>query len=105
MLVQMDDAIRLNKIKINSERTVDEFLTFIIDEMGRYTSDTNCHDDLIMALAIAVFGYNEIRSNTPMIQHRPNDEIKFSLPMSKSKYAIHLPNGVIEQEDLKWLLS
>lgn len=105
MLVQMDDAIRLNKIKINSERTVDEFLTFIIDEVGRYTSDTNCHDDLIMALAIAVFGYNEIRSNTPMIQHKPNDEVKFSLPMAKSKYTIKLPGGRIEEEDLKWLLS
>ena len=46
MLVALDEAIRLNKIKLNSERTVDELLTFIIDEVGRYKADNNCHDDL-----------------------------------------------------------
>lgn len=106
MLVQMDDAIRLNKIKINSERTVDELLTFIIDEAGRYIADVNCHDDLIMSLALAVFGFNEIRGNTPMIQHRPNEDNKFILPLSKSKYTIKLPNGKTVDEDyIKWLLS
>ena len=105
MLVQMDEAIRLNKIKINSERTVDELLTFIIDEVGRYKADVNCHDDLIMALVLSVFGFNEIRANTPMIQHRPNDDNKFIMPISQHKYMIKTPNGLIEEEDLKWLLS
>jgi hypothetical protein len=104
MLVALDEAIRLNKIKLNSERTVDELLTFIIDEVGRYKADNNCHDDLIMALALAVYGFNEIRSNTPILQHRPNDD-KFNMPISKSKYIIRMPNGNIEEEDLKWLLS
>jgi hypothetical protein len=57
-----------------------------------------------MGLALAVFGFNEIRANTPMIQHRPNDD-KFNLPISKSKYIIRTPNGNIEEEDIKWLLS
>jgi hypothetical protein len=105
MLVAVDEAIRLNKIKLNSERTVDELLTFIIDEVGRYKADTNCHDDLIMGLALAVFGFNEIRANTPMIQHRPNDDNKFITPFSKAKYMIRTPGGLIEEEDLKWLLS
>lgn len=104
MLVQMDEAIRLNKIKINSERTIDELLTFIIDEAGRYTADVNCHDDLIMALALAVFGFNELRSNTPILQHRPNDD-KFIMPITQSKYIIRTPGGAIHEEDLKWLLS
>lgn len=105
MLVNMDEAIRLNKIKINSERTIDELLTFIIDEAGRYTADVNCHDDLIMGLALAVHGFNEIRANTPMIQHRPNDGDKFIAPISQSKYVIRTPGGLIHEEDLKWLLS
>ena len=105
MLVQLDEAIRLNKIKINSERTIDELLTFIIDEVGRYTADVNCHDDLIMALAFAVFGFNELRGSTPMIQHRPNEDNKFNLPISQSKYYIRTPGGQIHEEDLKWLLS
>jgi hypothetical protein len=105
MLVQLDECIRLNKIKVNSGRTVDELLTFIIDEMGRYKADNNCHDDLIMSLALAVFGFNEIRSTTPMLQDRPNDDNKFMLPISKTKYMIRTPGGVIEEEDLKWLLS
>jgi len=105
MLVNMDEAIRLNKIKLNSERTVDELLTFIIDQSGRYTADVNCHDDLIMALALAIHGFNEIRANTPMIQHRPNDDNKFIMPISQSKYVIRTPGGLIHEEDLKWLLS
>lgn len=105
MLVEMDEAIRLNKIKINSDRTVDELLTFIIDEVGRYKADVNCHDDLIMGLALAVYGFNHLRSNTPMIQHRPNDENKLIVPVSRAKYMIRTPGGLIEEEDLKWLIS
>jgi hypothetical protein len=105
MLVQMDEAIRLNKIKLNSDRTVDELLTFIIDEVGRYKADVNCHDDLIMGLALAVHGFNELRVNTPMLQHRPNDGDKFNVPITQSKYYIRTPGGLIHEEDLKWLLS
>jgi hypothetical protein len=105
MLVQMDEAIRLNKLKINSERTVDELLTFIIDEVGRYTADVNCHDDLIMALALATYGFNELKLNTPMIQHRPNSQDNIIPPISKHKYIIRTPGGSIHEEDLKWLLS
>jgi hypothetical protein len=105
MLVEMDEAIRLNKIKINSDRTVDELLTFIIDEVGRYKADVNCHDDLIMGLALAVYGFNHLRANTPMIQHRPNDENKLIVPVSRAKYMIRTPGGLIEEEDLKWLIS
>ena len=105
MLVQMDDAIRLNKVKVQSDRTIDELLTFIIDDNGKYTADTNCHDDLVMALTLAIFGFNEIRANTPMLQHRPNEDNKFNAPISKAKYLIKTPNGFIEEEDLRWLIS
>tara|TARA_R110000868_G_scaffold13711_10_gene63631 strand:- start:7044 stop:8615 length:1572 start_codon:yes stop_codon:yes gene_type:complete len=105
MLVQMDEAIRLNKIKLNSERTVDELLTFIIDETGKYIADVNCHDDLIMSLSFAVFGFNEIRANTPMIRHRANEDNP-SLPISQHKYYVRTAGGrYIEEEDYKWLIS
>lgn len=105
MLVATDECIRLGRVKINSERTVDEFLTFIIDDVGRYVADENCHDDLVMGLALAVHGLNSIRQNTPMIQHRPNEDTNLMLPMSRSKYLVKTKHGYIDEDDLKWLLS
>ena len=106
MLVDMDESIRLNKIKLNSERTVDELLTFIIDETGKYIADVNCHDDLIMALAFAVYGFNKIREHTPMIRHRANADDSLSLPISQRGMLVRTANGkYIEEEDYKWLIS
>ena len=57
-----------NKIKLNSDRTVDELLTFIIDEMGRYKADNNCHDDLIMGISMATYvgenSFNQLKKVT-----------------------------------------
>lgn len=106
MLVVMDDAIRKNKIKINSERMVDELLTFIIDENGKFVADENCHDDLIMSLAFSVHAFNHILETTPMLQHRANDDNMEFRPVSRSKYMIRTPTGaLISEEDYKWILS
>jgi len=105
MLVEMDEAIRLNKVKINSERTVDELLTFIIDDNGKFKADENCHDDLTMALAFAIHAVKDLRMTTPMLEVQTNDEFKPINVISQSKYIYRTPTGGIEEEDLEWLLK
>ncbi len=57
LLARMEEYIRNNFIKINSKRTVEELLTFIVDDNGKITADEGKHDDLIMSLSITVFYY------------------------------------------------
>ncbi len=52
LLVQMEEFIRNRTIKINSDRTVDELLTFIIDENGKVKADEGKNDDLVISLAL-----------------------------------------------------
>ena len=40
---------------INDKETLNEMLTFIINERGRAEADDNAHDDLVMGLAIAFY--------------------------------------------------
>lgn len=54
MLDDLALAIRQKAIKIHSKEIVDELFTFIRHiKTGKAQSDVGCHDDLVMALAIA----------------------------------------------------
>ena len=46
ILVEMEEAIRMNEVKINSKRTVMELNTFIISDNGKVKADTGQNDDL-----------------------------------------------------------
>jgi hypothetical protein len=50
----MEEFIRINAVKINSKRTVDELLTFIINNSGKAEADTGKNDDLVMSLALTI---------------------------------------------------
>jgi hypothetical protein len=112
LLANMEDAIRSIRVKINSERLVDELLTFIIDpDTNKIKADTNCHDDLIMSLAIAVFGFNELRLN-PLIERNENTfNDKYLPPVSTSRYnknntvTLKSATGEISVEDISWLMK
>ena len=69
MLAMMEECLRLNKIKINSKRTVDELLTFIINETGKIEADVGKHDDLIMSLSFPFFKVSS--SISPRILKEP----------------------------------
>lgn len=107
LLADMEDAIRSNRVKINSERLVDELLTFIIDpDTGKIEADASCHDDLIMAFAIGVNILNQLRQNSLIERDSLADKSLTSNPMMLStKYKMTTANGGVSLEDIKWLLG
>tara|TARA_R110000782_G_scaffold102791_3_gene190125 strand:+ start:1781 stop:3313 length:1533 start_codon:yes stop_codon:yes gene_type:complete len=103
ILNRMEEFVRNNKVKINSRRTMDELLTFIITESGRIEADKGKHDDLIMSLAVAVnllhtlgeFGELDLAQN-------PHKEFK---PLEPSRTTITDSYGQVTEEDIKWLME
>lgn len=51
MLSKMEQFVRMGDIRVNSERLVEEFKTFIVLENNRPEAQRGMNDDLIMALA------------------------------------------------------
>jgi len=47
ILANLEEAIRTNLIKINSSRTCDELMTFVIKDQGKAQAEKGYHDDLI----------------------------------------------------------
>lgn len=107
LLADMEDSIRSTRVKINSERLVDELLTFIIDpDTGKIEADSNCHDDLIMAFAMSVYNFNELRSNSLIERDTLIDNHAIgSQSIFASKYKVTTATGGISEEDLKWLIG
>lgn len=106
LLSDMEEAIRTGRIKLNSERTVDELLTFIINpDTHKIEADEKCHDDLIMSLAITVNIFKNIRATTPIYQDKLIDPMdKWKPPIHKTKYLMKTAyGGMIEEEYLKWM--
>jgi hypothetical protein len=46
-------SCRDSEIEINCKATLQEMLTYIVNEAGQMEAEENCHDDCVMALAIA----------------------------------------------------
>jgi len=106
LLATLEESIRTNQIKINSGRTADELLTFIINEGGKPTAERGKHDDLVMSLALAIYLYRNLLETTPL-EHISKIPHKDGLPMpsKQTKYAYRGSNGQIEVEDLRWLMK
>ena len=102
VLADLEEAIRTNKIKINSKRTIDELLTFIVTPTGKAQADTGKNDDLVMALAIGVHALDSIIQKTPIeyMSHVGKKENTLT-PTIIRKQSI---KGISE-EDYKWLMS
>jgi hypothetical protein len=107
LLADMEHNIRSNKVKINSERLVDELLTFVIDkDTNKIKADTNCHDDLIMAFAMAVNTFNKLRENNLIERDTLIDNRNIPLsPMQSYKYKVVTATGNVTLEDYKWLIG
>ena len=103
LLARMEEYIRNNVLKINSERTVTELLTFITDSNGKITADEGKHDDLIMSLSITVFLLHTLGENGPMsLQKSEEAERK---PLSPVRATLHTAHNDQLEEDMKWLMS
>lgn len=103
ILADLEEFLRINRLKINSSRTNKELQTFIVTESGKAEADTGQHDDLVMSLAIACFGMRFLYENGNIVYQElgsssklSNDEILFSR-------LNHSTNNTLE--DTKWILS
>jgi len=104
MLAKMEEFIRKQVIKINSKRTVEELLTFIIDSGNKIKADRGKHDDLIMGLALATFALHTLSENDLLEYSQiPHKEQRPLLP-DTWKRNIVTPGGITE-EDMRWLLT
>ena len=103
VLATMEELIRTGTLKINSSRTVDELLTFIVNDNGKAEADQGMHDDLVMSLALASFAVAQLLETTPVEFSKQGVQKPPMLP-TVSKVKIPTLGGVVE-EDIKWLMS
>lgn len=73
MLGRIQEYVSRGWFRINDERLKDEVNTFVFNSNGKPVADVGCHDDMIMATALAFVGMNQahvveeeiIRNNKP----------------------------------------
>jgi len=107
VLASLEEFLRSSRIKVNSVRTVNELLTFIITETGKVEADEGYNDDLVMSLALACHCADEIVSSAPVIDidskkygkkdQSYEDKLKVPIHISKS--------GDKYKEDISWLMK
>ena len=106
ILAQLEEAIRTDLIKINSTRTCDELMTFIITESGKVAAERNHHDDLVMSLALAVHAYKNLLDTTPLEYISSTEkEQKPIMPSKNYKHSFKTAHGELAEEDFKWLMK
>jgi hypothetical protein len=67
----LEEALREGWFKIRSERSVDELMTFVIDEKsGKVQADEGQHDDLVLALSFGAYAIKKLGANAPMLLNR-----------------------------------
>ena len=76
LLADLEEAIRTNVIRINSERTLKELNAFVMTESGKVAAEKNSHDDLIMSLALAIHGLNIYMQREPMLDFKEKHPIR-----------------------------
>jgi hypothetical protein len=106
ILAELEEAIRTDLIKINSTRTCDELMTFIINDNGRIEAEKNYHDDLVMSLALAVHAYKNLLDTTPLeFVSKIEKEQRPLMPSQNYKHSFKTAYGGMTEEDFKWLMK
>tara|TARA_R110000824_G_scaffold104674_1_gene248329 strand:+ start:204 stop:1733 length:1530 start_codon:yes stop_codon:yes gene_type:complete len=105
ILATLEEYIRTNKIHVNSERTVKELTTFIVNKNNKIQAEEGYHDDLVMSLAIACYTFKDLIDTTPL--EHSYGEYKDRKNISKNNpdnVFIHKVNNKDrEVENLDWL--
>tara|TARA_R110002110_G_scaffold58023_8_gene165147 strand:+ start:555 stop:1898 length:1344 start_codon:yes stop_codon:yes gene_type:complete len=105
LLADMEHSIRSGRLLINSERLVDELLTFVIDpDTGKVKPDTNCHDDLIMSFATSVHIFNGLRGNAYIERTEEASYTPLSL-QNNYTYKVKTSTDELTEENIKWLIG
>jgi hypothetical protein len=107
ILARMEEYIRVNAIKINSKRTVDELLTFIINNSGKPEADVGKNDDLVMSLALTIHILHTLSESNPietsMGLNKERDKPLAAI-MASQKATLRTYGG-ITKEEMKWLMK
>ena len=105
MLASMEECLRLNRIKINSKRTVSELNTFIVAHGGKAQAERSKHDDLVTSLALCAFGMTTYLEDVP-VNFIDGDG---KTPSEKLLAPHRLKNlksyGGDVEEDISWLMN
>jgi len=105
MLTKLEEFVRTNRLKINSNRTIDELFTFVITDSGRVEAERYHHDDLVMSLAFSVHLLDTLQQTNPVeISSNPAIE-KHTLPPISRGIAQLESYGGVTKEDIKWLMK
>ena len=105
MLASMEECLRLNKLKINSKRTITELNTFIVANSGKAQAEKSKHDDLVTSLAVCAFGMTTYLENIPVNfidEHGKTPTERLLAPMKVKSVKSW---GGMTNEDITWLLK
>jgi hypothetical protein len=100
LLATLEESLRTETIKINSSRTSDELLTFIVNEHGKAKAEKTKNDDLVMSLALTVFAYKNLLESFPQDYFKTTDANQQKMPMPTKS----IKQGLTEEE-YKWLMK
>ena len=86
ILSMLQSIVNDNIDLINDKETLEEMLVFVRNEKGRPEAQEGCHDDLVMALAIAYY-------------IRPQQSMKVKIEEHELEYNIMKDFGFIEEQE------
>lgn len=105
MLAEMEEYVRTSVFKINSARTAEELLTFIINDNGKAEADEGCYDDLVMSLAVGSLVFKELTGGA-LIEYIGNERDNSPAPPKiQTTYNVRSYGGDSEEEYLKWMIN
>tara|TARA_R110001599_G_scaffold278933_2_gene480246 strand:- start:165 stop:1706 length:1542 start_codon:yes stop_codon:yes gene_type:complete len=104
ILSELEESIRTNVLKINSERTLNELNTFVINGSGKITADRGRHDDLIMSLSLANHILKSTRENS-LVEFTNETAFKEDTKSKNKHSAPFISYGGKTSEDLTWLMK
>jgi len=106
ILAELEEAIRTDLVKINSTRTCDELMTFIITDGGRVQAEKGHHDDLVMSLALAVTAYKNLIDTSPIdfVSRIAKMEAP-AMPSKHYKHKLRTSSGAMSEEDYRWIMK
>ena len=104
ILSELEESIRTNVLKINSQRTLNELNTFVITNSGKINADKGKHDDLIMSLTLANHVMRSVRE-TSIVEFKRESSFNNTETYPKEPRIPLISHGGPQMEDLKWLMK
>ena len=104
ILSELEESIRTNVLKINSQRTLNELNTFVITDSGKITADRGRHDDLIMSLSLANHILKDVRDSS-IVEFKNESAFKEDKKYKVKNKMPMISHGGRVVEDLKWLMK